>query len=70
MLAGIEDVATVGYLWFAARTFGVQLHDGDPGYRRGFRADPQPCELGQNQGLHQHCAMHIVLVLVATSKVK
>ena len=65
----IEDVATVGYLGFAARTFGVQLHDGDPAYRRGFGADPQPCELGQNQSLHQHCAMQMVLVLGATSKV-
>ena len=23
--------------------------------RRGFGADPQPCELGEGQGLHQHC---------------
>ena len=29
MLAGIEDVETVGTLWFAAPSFGVQLHDND-----------------------------------------
>ena len=69
MLAEIQDVATIGSLWFAVRSFGVQLHDGDPAYRRGFGADPQPCELEKSQGLHQHCAMQMVLVLGATSKV-
>ena len=39
MLARIEDVESVGSLWFAARSFGVQLHGNDPAYRRGFGAD-------------------------------
>ena len=68
VLAGIQDVETVGSLWFAARSFGVQLLDSDPAYSQGFGADPQPCELGKSQGLHQHCAMQMVLVLGAQPK--
>ena len=52
---GPQAVETVDSPWIAARSFGVQLHDSDPAYRRGFGADPQPSELGEGQGLHQHC---------------
>ena len=34
-----ESKTKVGSLWFAARSFGVQLHGNDPAYRRGFGAD-------------------------------
>ena len=34
---------SVGSLCFPAQSVGVQLHDSDPTHRRGFGANPQPC---------------------------
>ena len=45
MLAKIEDVESVGSLWFAARSFGIKLHGNDHAYRKVFGAVSQPCRL-------------------------
>ena len=37
-LQKIEDVESIGSLWFAARSFGVKLHGDDYAYRRVFGA--------------------------------